>query len=355
MYKQKRRLLKVMISLWICYFIPISFMVYSAISIPNLNVAKNVSAVENWKVITDVFESQESEKVVNGVMKDSFMPDMPAGIIPDRHGALFREMPKIPKVAITEIPTSNKEEMQDQTLEEELQEETASPLEDELPISAIDNRLPGVVYLHIDTNSPEAPIILLEEMMSEDDVLVDISQAINHEKNYTPLTELVICFGKVVYRESGDQPFLGKLMVAEGLVNRFRSGVYGNDALAILQQGGYGVEMDINGGYHVYHSDGKEVFDVPDEDMAALQIALSGSEVSNVILEAATGVRNQQYGLTLGIECYQYGSIYHYAPELVSEKALKQRVINQVPVSIRYVDHVFYGYWINSKYAMDIV
>jgi len=73
------------------------------------------------------------------------------------------------------------------------------------------------------------------------------------------------------------------------------------------------------------------------------------------ILEKATQVRNEQYSLSLGPECYQYGSIYHYAPDLVGEKELNKRVINCVPVSFEYYDHAFYGFWLNKKYAMNIV
>lgn len=227
-------------------------------------------------------------------------------------------------------------------------------IEEAIPLSTLDSRLPGAVYLHINEISPESPMILSEERISEEDTLVDISMARDDSLQYSVSESLELCICKIVYREAGTQSFLGKVFVAEGLVNRIRSGVYGTDVLAILKQGGYGAEMDAAGNYHIYFSSGIEVFDVPEADIAATKLALSGSTISNTVLEAETDMRNNQYGLSLGIECYRYGSIYHFNPDLVSEKTLSARTINRVPVSFKYEDHVFYGYWLNAKNALNI-
>lgn len=249
---------------------------------------------------------------------------------------------------------------------EELATETKQPVietekteieevEEVLPESVIDGRLPGAVYLSIDENSPENPIILSEQRLTSEDILVDLSIAIDHTLEYDVSEQLEICISKIVFREAGTQPFLGKVFVAEGIVNRLRSGVYGSDVAAILKQGGYNAEMDESGVFHVYHSDGTEVFEVPEADIAAAKIALRGSTLSNVVLKMATQMRNNQYDIELGEECYRYGCIYHYNPDLVSDKELNKRTINQAPVSFRYVEHVFYGYWINAKYALNII
>lgn len=281
---------------------------------PNV-IAGFAESTEEVQIIKDLIEEEEIEKVIT-----------------TQADPVFSEEPQI-----------------------EDQEQTGKENTEVLPVSTIESRLPGVVYLHIDYASPESPIILSEERISDIDVEVDISTATDSSLEYTVSEALEICISKIVFREAGTQPFLGKVLVAEGLVNRLRSGVYGTDVLAILQQGGYGAEMDEDGNFHIYRSDGREVFDVPEADIAAAKIALNGSVISNTVLEAATQMRNNQYNIALGEECYRYGCIYHYNPDLVTDKALNARTINRVPVSFRYVEHVFYGYWLNAKNAMNII
>ena len=341
MYKQIRRVLQVSLVFWIFYISAISLVVYPAVKPILQDIVTNGIYSGHYEHSNAISKFHESEEVM-------LLPDEPL------------QQETITPTAEVQITEKVEEETQVPILEEEVLEEQAEPqeaiiVEEVLTESTIDSKLPGVMYLHIDTNSPEAPIMLLPERMSEDDVLVDISSAMDPNAAYIASPELELVFAKIVFREAGNQPFLGKLLVAEGVVSRIATGVYGSDIPAILEQGGYGAEMDSNGEYHVYHSDGTEVIEFPEVNMEAVRIALAGSRVSHTILEAATNLRNQQYGLSLGVECYRYGSIYHYAPELVSQKALDERTINRVPVSFRYVGHAFYGYWLNKAYAMNIV
>ena len=218
--------------------------------------------------------------------------------------------------------------------------------------SSLDSRLPAVVYLRINPNDPTGPLLLSEERVSEDDVEIDISNAIDSSFAYDAPYDLALCISCVVHREAGNQPPLGQLKVAEGVVSRLRSGIYGSDIAAILYKG-YLVETD-EAGYHVYDGNGIEVIDVPEIATTVTELALRGSNTTKLVLEAGTALRNEQFGLGLGDECYKFGAFYHYSPDDVGPKQLASRVINQVPVSYQYVDHVFYGRWINAKYALDI-
>lgn len=292
------------------------------------------------EVITEFVETIEETKVSEDVkQEDDTQENINTTALPTPSNAVQTEEPEQTSELV-------------QTVEEEQPSEEPEEI---IPISTIDSRLPGAVFLHIDESSPESPIILSEVRISELDILVDLSVARDPSLLYAVSEALEVCISKIVYREAGTQSFLGKVFVAEGLVNRMRSGVYGVDILAILQQGGYGAEMDEEGNYHVFHSDGREVFEVPEADIAAARVALNGSILSNTVLAAVTDMRNNQYGLSLGRECYRYGCIYHYNPDLVSDKALNARTINRVPVSFHYMDHVFYGYWLNVRNAMHII
>lgn len=226
--------------------------------------------------------------------------------------------------------------------------------EEQIPaISTLDSRLPAAVFLHINEEAPKDPLMLSEQRISEDDILVDLSTAINHSTSYSVDYSLEQCIARVVYREAGNQPFLGQLLVAEDVVNRLRSGLYGADASAILAQG-YLVETDGAGNFHVYNGNGIEIIDVPEEAITVTTLALSGSNTSNLILQAATEMRNSQYNLDLGERYYIYGAMYHYNPDGIDASAMGSRTINRVPVSFKYAEHVFYGYWLNKAAALDI-
>ena len=234
--------------------------------------------------------------------------------------------------------------------------ESTEPEEtDEVPIlkvSSLDSRIPVLVYLSIDSDNPKGPLLLSDERVTEDDVEIDISNAIDPDLYYTVPYDLEQCIARVVYREAGNQPVFGQLQVAEGVVTRLRSGIYGSDVSPILYKGYY-VETDENG-YHVYDGDGVEVIDVPEVATTVTKLALQGSNTTKFVLEAGTALRNEQFGLELGEEYYKWGAFYHYSPDDVDEGALRSRVIDQVPVSYQYVDHVFYGKWLNAKYALNI-
>ncbi len=220
-------------------------------------------------------------------------------------------------------------------------------------VSSLDSRIPAVVYLRINPDDPKGPLLLSDERVSDDDIEIDISNAMNSDWYYTVPYDLEVCISRVVYREAGNQPMLGQLQVAEGVVTRIRSGVYGSDVPAILAQGYY-VQTDSAGNYHVYHANGIEVIDVPEMATTVTKLALQGANTTSIVLEAGTALRNEQFGLELGEEYYNLGAFYHYSPDDVSEGALRSRVIGRVPVSYRYVDHVFYGRWLNANYALNI-
>lgn len=226
--------------------------------------------------------------------------------------------------------------------------------EEQIPtISTLDSRLPAVVFLHINEESPKDPLMLSNERISEDDVLVDLSTAIDYSTKYAVDYSLEQCIARVVYREAGNQPFLGQLLVAEDVVNRLRSGLYGTNVSAILAQG-YLVQTDSAGNFHVYNGSGVEIIDVPNEAITATKLALSGTNTSNLILQAATEIRNSQYNLDLGEQYYIYGAMYHYNPDGIDASAMSSRTINRVPVSFKYAEHVFYGHWLNKAAALNI-
>lgn len=237
----------------------------------------------------------------------------------------------------------------------ESQQPEESQIIEEIPlpkVSLLDNRLPALVYLRIDSDNPTGPLLLSDERVSEDDIEIDISNAIDSDLYYTVPYDLEQCIARVVYRESGNQPVFGQLQVAEGVVTRLRSGIYGSDVSAILYKGYY-VETDENG-YHVYNGNGVEVIDVPEVATTVTKLALQGSNTTEIVLEAGTALRNEQFGLELGEDYYKWGAFYHYSPNDIGPKEQANRVIGQVPVSYRYVDHVFYGKWLNAKYALNI-
>lgn len=221
-------------------------------------------------------------------------------------------------------------------------------------VSALDSRLPAVVYLRIDEASPTSPLILSEERSTDNDIAIDISNAIDSSLKYEVSYDVEIVCRKIVQREAGNQSIFGQLKIAEEVISRLRSGIYGPDVWATLKFAGYGVETDNSGNFHVYNSEGIEIVDVPETATTVTTLALRGSNATRLVLEAATALRNEQFGLELGEEYYNLGAFYHYNPDGVGEGELIKRVISRVPVSYRYGEHVFYGRWLSEKHEIDI-
>ena len=223
-----------------------------------------------------------------------------------------------------------------------------------ITVSVLDSRLPTEVYLRIDEASPMNPLILSDERITDEDIAIDISNAIDSNLEYTVSNEEEIIIRRVVHREAGSQSILGQLKVAEEVVSRLRSGIYGPDFGATLEFGGYGVEEDDDGSLHVYDSEGIEIVDVPEIATTVTTLALKGSNTTILVLKAATALRNEQFGLDFGDKYYNLGAFYHYNPDKTGEVELGKRVINRVPVSYRYEEHVFYGKWLEEKDKLNM-
>lgn len=218
--------------------------------------------------------------------------------------------------------------------------------------------IPEVVYLH--SRQSSIPYIssfpeVVEERISEDDVAVYLSQAFDSDTVYDCSAELEDVFCRIVERESGNQPFLGKLLVAEGVVSRVYSGAYGPSTMvnAILHQG-YLAKEDNNGKLHIYNREGKEIISYSEDVQKAVRLALNGSRVSHTILEAVTEFQNAKYGLQLDDAYSNWGTIYHYNPAAVTEAHLRARSVRRAPVSFQFVDHVLYGYWLPVSQQLNL-
>lgn len=215
--------------------------------------------------------------------------------------------------------------------------------------------IPTYLYLHHKENSdalfgwvPE----LLEQKVSENDILVDLSSAIDPEFAYELSEHFRHLVSLAVEYESNDQPFLGQVLVAEGIISRIRIGVYGPDINQILI-GGYEAEADADGNLHFYRGS-REILEASESVKEALDLALSGSRFSYLLLQAATEFRNKQSGLQLDETYYQWGSIYHFSPNDIRGSRITERSINRVPVSFHYGDHIFYGYWLSKSSQLDL-
>ena len=219
--------------------------------------------------------------------------------------------------------------------------------------------IPDVVYLHSRTS--RFPTIsafpeVVEERLSDEDIAVDLSHSFDSNIVYDCSTELEEIFCRVVCREAGNQPFLGQLIVAEGVVSRVYSDAYrGNSTNAILKQG-YSVEEDANGNLHIYDGNGKEILSYSEDTQKAVELALRGSRVSHTILKAVTEFQNAKYGLQLDDTTYsQWGAIYHYAPDYIRfERQFLDRNVRRAPVSFQFADHVFYGYWLPKSLQLNL-
>lgn len=217
--------------------------------------------------------------------------------------------------------------------------------------------IPKIMYLHLDESSNDPNFYwvpqIVEQKFSDSDISIDLSNFLDPTLSYElnslerELTNLV------VHRESNGEPFIGQVLVAEDILNRFRSGLYGPDKIAILRKW-YGVEMDDNGSFHVYNGD-KEILEASKSVQDAIDLALKGSNISYFLLKATTDFQNERYGLELGDIYYKNGAMYHFAPRyLTDEEAIKNRTINRIPVSFFYENHVFYGYWLPESLALQI-
>lgn len=234
-----------------------------------------------------------------------------------------------------------------------------SPVPEETNTSVIESNsygIPHVMYLHLDENSDDPNFYwiprILEQKVSDSDIAIDISNFLDSNLAYELSDFEKNLVNLIVHRESNGEPFLGQVLVAEDILNRFRSGLYGPDKIAILAW--YGLESDDNGNFHVYNGD-KEILEASESVKNAVNLALKGSNISYFLLKATADFQNEKYGLDLGDIYYKYGAMYHFAPRyLTDEKAIKNRTINKIPVSFFYENHVFYGCWISESSALQI-
>ena len=219
--------------------------------------------------------------------------------------------------------------------------------------------IPRIVYLHFSEPTGNIsdfswiPEVVFEKI-SEDDIPVDLGLSLENNdvlevsdtiRNYIYLTTT---------REARGEPFLGQLAVAEDILNRLKfPDIYGSNIIDIIAKG-YGVEKDSNGILHFYDGNGQEMLNPTESCKEAVDFALSGSDITSVLLEAVTALQNERYGLSLGSEYYQNGATFHFAPKYISNGAIDARRFQRVPVGFRIDNHIFYGYWHTSEDALDI-
>lgn len=210
--------------------------------------------------------------------------------------------------------------------------------------------LPSCLYLHLENSSKFSWVsVALEERISENDILVDLSFAIDANGTYELSSHDLHLVNLAVQYEAGGENLLGQLLVAEDILGRIRSGIYGPDVSAILVQG-YEAEIDESGNLHFCYGS-KEILEASSSVQQAVQLALSGSRVSYHLLKAVTELRNEQYDLQLDDTYYKWGAMYHYRPENVG---IGSRSLNQVPVSFQYSNHIFYGCWLPKSAQLNL-
>ena len=210
--------------------------------------------------------------------------------------------------------------------------------------------IPSCLYLHLENSSKFSWVpVALEEKISENDILVDLSFAIDHNGTYELSSHDLHLVNLAVQYEAGGESFLGQLLVAEDILGRIRSGIYGPDVSAILVQG-YEAERDENGNLHFCYGS-KEILGASSSVQQAVQLALNGSRVSYHLLKAVTALRNEQYDLQLDDTYYKWGAMYHYRPEDVG---IGSRSLNRVPVSFQYSNHIFYGFWLPKSAQLNL-
>lgn len=252
------------------------------------------------------------------------------------------------------LPSNDSEEVPVSATKEDddiQQENQISP-----EILELASRIPQVMYLHFGENSKARNFSwvpqLSEQKISENDVAIDLSNFLDSSLSYELTDYQRHLVDLVVHYEANGEPFLGQVLVAEDVLNRIRSGVYGTDIVAILAQG-YEGKIDANGGFHLYYGS-KEILEASESVQEAVQLALHGSNISYFLLKAVTDFRNEQFDLTLDDTYYQYGAMYHYDPNVIAKSEIKSRNINRVPVSFHYGGHIFYGHWLSRKQALSI-
>lgn len=196
---------------------------------------------------------------------------------------------------------------------------------------------------------------VLTERVSNEDILVDLSEVIDPALavNLSDRDFYNVC--KEVYQESRGESFLGQLLTAEEFLDRLRSPYFGTTVSEIAVGSiGYGAWQDANGELH-FGSGDNEILEVSESCMEAVRIAMRGTKVSVLILQAITELINEQYGLQLDDSYYKWGAMYHYAPErLTDETAISRRSFGKVPVSFQVQDHIFYGKWLSDSAALNI-
>lgn len=217
--------------------------------------------------------------------------------------------------------------------------------------------IPDIVYLH----SRQSPFPTLSdfpevvaERTSEDDIAVDLLNAFNSDVVYECPIELQEVFCRIVQREAGNQPFLGQLILAEGVVSRVYSGAYGNSSINSILIKGYSAELDSTGKLRIYDHEGKEIVSYSENVRKSVELALQGSRVSHTILKAVTELQNAKYDLQLDDTYSNWGAIYHYSPGGLEEHQLRSRNLRRAPVSFQLDGHVFYGYWLPESAQLNL-
>lgn len=210
-----------------------------------------------------------------------------------------------------------------------------------------------VLYVHIGSN-PKAPLEVSTTRISDEDIMVDLSNPFEDRFIYNINDELKKAISRLTFAESGNQPFDGQLSVAEDIRNSLFSGVYGGDLDATCRKQFFtSLIIDADGTVHLYRN-GAELLQTTDSTDAAAELAVQGTNITGKILEVCTAIRSEQYpNWDLNESYFTSGAYFHYAPARLDGKQLSSRVIGQVPVSFSIAEHVFYAKWLNAKYALS--
>lgn len=252
--------------------------------------------------------------------------------------------------SLDKIAVNAEESVEEETPEEDISDE---PL---FSSSQYGADIPRTVYLHLSESTGNlsdfswVPEVSFEKL-SDEDVSVDLG---SYQSKPLEVSDTIRKYLYLITtREARGESFLGQLAVAEDICNRIRSGTYGSDIIAILCNG-YEAEKDSAGILHFYDGNGQELLKLTESCKEAVDIALSGSNITSVLLEAVTNLQNERYGLELGSEYYQNGATFHFAPKYISDKSIQTRCFQRVPVAFAIENHIFYGYWHTSDNPLEI-